>query len=234
MSTDFCNKNQNVNSPDQPMVTPPPELVGLWKGNICTGGKQVGASKIMIGQTGNNTWEIGPNGRYPTNPDEVETIVGWQCVGHGTGYWWGMVKGDPQKWCNAFQLQQTSPETYVYYNLANSGLNRNGDITPLNNCPTSFTGLFSEDIIEATVYIEKSKLMNSTLWQCVKPSSEGQQSCNSLFNSSNIANPWAGGIRLPILDPVTCLRTSDGDASRPSLGLLGVVILIFKFLNVIQ
>lgn len=118
---------ENPSNDSIPMVPAPMELTGVWTGTNCVqNSNEPVLAELQMVENGVNLWsfqdkETGHLVRQ-TGRGGVETMVGFQCIGVGRGYWWGMVPDSDIRWCNLFQVQVISSDentTVVsYINLA--------------------------------------------------------------------------------------------------------------------
>jgi len=194
------------------------ELVGMWEGSNCG----INDAKPQLAQL-----EMYPNGTNAWIFDGVrqtglgyEAVVGWQCIGVGRGYWWGMVRYSNVTWCNLFQVSQdeeTGDVGYINYAYGGEGVGAlsqgscpvdlatdAGDLSPLQASFVRVTGPPSNGLTNN----ETAAVMMT----CNVPAGgeQLQPSCNPQFGGNYTAggvgpDPFESGDSLPAIDPDTCL-----------------------------
>lgn len=194
-----------------PMVSPPLEVVGTWKGSNCgIDDPSPTPAQLEMYPNGTNLWIF--DGEIQTGSG-VEAVVGWHCIDVGVGYWWGMVPYDDVLWCNLFQVtrNEAGEDVYINYALGGEGIGAQ----TLGSCP--------EDVLpEATntgfqpLQASFSKLpsaVNAVQMTCRVPAGQPQPSCNSLFTDDAVPNPFAVGKSLPVINATTCAALDDTSSS---------------------
>lgn len=202
---------ENPNSESIPMVPAPIELTGVWTGTNCVqDSNEPVLAELQMAENGANLWsfedkETGQLVRQ-TGRGGVETMVGFQCIDVGRGYWWGMVPDSDILWCNLFQVQEISSDEHTtvvsYINLAH------GDE---GECPTHLASP-EPDIVQLQSSFTKRVLTSSKslAMTCNVPAGSTdrvQPSHNSQFpHGQAIPNPF---IVTPTAPNVARLRAAN-------------------------
>ncbi len=191
---------ENPNSDTVPMVPAPIELTGLWTGSNCgTNDTEPVLAQLQMAENGVNVWsfENKETGELLVQTGEgVETMVGYQCIDVGRGYWWGMVPYSDVLWCNLFQVEEVSSDENTilvsYHNLAYGG--EGVGALSAGACPTHLaSGDLSVNHVQAsfTKRILKSDALAMTCNVPAGTPGRRQPSHNSQFlHGTPIPNPF--------------------------------------------
>jgi len=168
-----------------------------------------------------------------------ESIIGWECIGVGQGYWWRIVPGQNVVWCNLFQLTVNEVGGTEMVNLA-YGI---AGVEATGLCPRNFSTAEELQLVQATlVKVSSGDGENDDgsggAVTCTIPASEGQPSCRSRFDRE-APNPFVNRSSVdeifPPRDPSTCVAEAS-DSYRQQINcrvaaLIGMTLLLWVLVN---
>lgn len=207
---------ENPNSDTIPMVPAPVELTGLWTGTNCgINDTEPVLAELQMAENGVNVWsfEDKETGQLLRQTGEgVETIIGFQCIDVGRGYWWGMVPYSDVLWCNLFQVEELSSDDHTtlvsYINLAYGG--EGVGALSAGECPTNLASPDpSLNYLQASFTKRIVKSDESIPMTCDVPAGSTDRVQPSLYSQFPAGAPIPNPFKIKPTPSVSNLRTAN-------------------------